>query len=75
MKKLSLMQLSKDNLDKIQQRAVMGGDQCACICGYICSSCGCHTAEDMAVKKANDQGEQFAEGVAYGIAFVVSQGQ
>lgn len=41
MKKFSLSSLSKQNLDKLQQSAIIGGDG-SCICAYICTSCPCN---------------------------------
>ena len=41
MRKTSLSQLSKNNLDKIQQRALTGGGQDQCICTWLNCYCGC----------------------------------
>ena len=40
--KISLTELSKNSLDKIQQTAIKGGGGGYCICAYICGSmCNC----------------------------------
>lgn len=49
MKKLSLLNLSNNALDKFQQNAVLGGGLPSCICLHICDNCGCSTEFDSAV--------------------------
>ena len=42
--KISLTELSKSTLDKIQQTAINGGGIDHCICAYFCgSNCNCTT--------------------------------
>lgn len=41
MKRLSLAKLSKVNLSKMQEQAIVGGSTGECICPYACSACYC----------------------------------
>ena len=42
MKKLSLTNLSKTNLSKMQEQAIIGGSSDSCICAALCTNCSCN---------------------------------
>ncbi|MBE6336681.1 MAG: hypothetical protein E7066_08430 [Lentimicrobiaceae bacterium] len=53
MKKLSLTNLSKTNLSKMQEQAITGGSSDSCICAALCTSCSCR--DDDSAERTNDE--------------------
>ena len=45
MKELSLLNLSKQTLDKLQKNAVKGGGLPYCMCGVISDNCKCRDGD------------------------------
>lgn len=70
MKQLSLSNLSKMNLSKIQERAIIGGSsQCGCVCSYTCS-CACNPsdyaeADSSTFIQTHNQVTEYADKVTY----------
>lgn len=64
MKKLSLSNLSKHALDRLQQNAVRGGGLPSCVCGYICDNCSCSSMYDGAEDKNYGSSEHTAGDIA-----------
>ena len=63
--KVSLSELSKKNLDKVHQRAVLGGGDRGvdvCICGYICSNCPCTGGNETLISNWDLLSEAIATG-------------
>ena len=65
MKELSLLNLSKQTLDKLQENAVKGGGLPSCMCGVISDNCKCRdgdweNAENTNLDKSNTESEAAA---------------
>ena len=48
MKKLSLSNLSRINLSRMQEQAIIGGSSDNCICPFGCSNCNCGAEDEKA---------------------------
>ena len=56
MNNFSLTQLSKNNLDKIEQMVLAGGgDDCDCACFGDCSGCGCFDGQVEGIDSAKNR--------------------
>ena len=69
MKKLSLSNLSKTNLSKMQEQAIIGGLSDYCICAALCTSCSCHkdgNAEEITNNRMDSDQESNTESIVKG---------
>ena len=69
MKKLSLSNLSKTNLSKMQEQAIIGGTSDYCICAALCTNCSCNRdgdAEGIAEKSMDPEVESNTDSMVKG---------
>lgn len=69
MKKLSLTNLSKTNLSKMQEQAIIGGTFDYCVCAALCTSCSCEgidDAEGITEKSMNPEVESNTDNMVKG---------
>lgn len=64
MKRLSLLNLSGQALDKFQRSAVTGGGLSSCVCAHICAGCPCRGNDVEAVIMYNGASDNDVEDTA-----------